>query len=357
MTAAATTAPGVVMVVPGDVDDPLLPSGGNTYDRRLRDELRRRRWNVSWRPVPGSWPGGDTTARTRLAQALRAVPAPVPLLVDGLVACAAPDVVRPVAADRPVVVIVHMPLGSASPGAYALEGPVLRSARAVVATSEWSRRWLLAAYALHPERVHVARPGTDPGPVAAGSAGGGALLCVASVVPGKGHDVLAGALSQLADLPWRCECVGSLSRDPDFVDRVRDDLRCAGMSSRVVFTGPRTGAALAASYDAADLLVLPSRAETWGMVVTEALARGVPVIASNVGGSPEAMGADAGGTPPGLLVPPEDRDALATSLRCWLVDPDLRGVLRAAALHRRGTLAGWQVTADEVARVLEGVAA
>ena len=357
MSGAATSAPAVVMVVPGDVDDPQRPSGGNTYDRRLRDELRRTQWSVSWRRVPGSWPDGDTTARTHLAHELRAAPAHVPLLVDGLLACAAPDVVRPVAAHRPVVVLVHMPLGTSAPGAYALEGPVLRAASAVVVTSGWTRRWLLDAYALRPQRVHVARPGSDPGPVAAGTTGGGALLCVASVVPGKGHDVLVGALARVQELRWRCECVGALARDRSFVARVRDDLRSAGLSSRVVLTGPRTGAALASAYHAADVLVLPSRGETWGMVVTEALARGIPVIASDVGGVAAAMGAGTGGTLPGLLVPPEDRDALADALRRWLVEPDLRHVLRAAAVRRRDTLPGWDLTAAEVAGVLTGVAA
>ena len=101
------------------------------------------------------------------------------------------------------------------------------------------------------------------------------------------------------------------------------------------FTGPRTGADLAAAYAAADVLVLASRGETYGMVVTEALARGLPVIATAVGGLPEALGRGPGGDLPGLLVPPDDPAALAAALRRWLGEPDLRQRLRQSAAERR----------------------
>ena len=84
--------------------------------------------------------------------------------------------------------------------------------------------------------------------------------------------------------------MGSLTRDPEFVDRIGRRSRAAGIGDRVHLTGPLTGADLDAAYAAADVLVLASRAETYGMVVTEALARGLPVIASAVGGVPEAVG-------------------------------------------------------------------
>jgi glycosyltransferase involved in cell wall biosynthesis len=347
----------LVLVVPGDVDDPARPSGGNTYDRRAADELRRRGWDVRWCPVPGAWPDADTAARARLAGVLGATSPDTTVLVDGLVACGAPEVVVPAAARHRLVVLVHAPLGGLGPAAYAREGPVLRAAEAVVATSSWSAEWLTAAYGLRDTRVHVARPGATPAPVAAGSPDGGHLLCVASVVPGKGQDVLVAALARLADLSWRCTCVGSLARSPAFAEAVQRDVRSAGLASRVRLTGPLAGEALATAYDAADLLVLPSLHETWGMVVTEALSRGVPVVASAVGGVPEALGTAPGGDRPGLLVPPSDPDALAAALRRWLQEPRLRERLRDAALLRRAELPGWDLTADHLVGALATVAA
>jgi glycosyltransferase involved in cell wall biosynthesis len=193
----------------------------------------------------------------------------------------------------------------------------------------------------------VAPPGVDPAPLAAGSESGSRLLCVAAVTPRKGQDVLAEALKTLDDLAFQCVLVGALDRAPAYVAGVR-----AAAGDRVQFAGTRTGAALDATYAEADLLVLPSRAEPYGMVVTEALARGLPVVGTRVDGVPEALGAAPDGTVPGVLVPPGDAYALAAALRAWLTDPDLRRRWRAAARERRDTLRGWDVTTERLIEVL-----
>jgi glycosyltransferase involved in cell wall biosynthesis len=236
------------------------------------------------------------------------------------------------------------------------ERAVLSSATAVVTTSAWTRARLIELYGLPDGRLHVAEPAVDEAALAAGTAAGGELLCVAAVTPGKGHDVLLAALAATLDLGWSCVCVGSLDRDPAFVSALRRRSLAGGLDARVRFPGPRTGADLERSYAAADLLVLASRAETYGMVVGEALARGVPVLASDVGGVPESLGRGADGSRPGLLVPPGDPTALGAALRSWLGDARLRDRLRTAARERRDSLAGWPATAAVVAGVLAGAA-
>jgi len=124
----------------------------------------------------------------------------------------------------------------------------------------------------------------------------------------------------------------------------------------VCFPGPRTGPELDRAYAAADLLVLTSHAETYGMVVTEALARGLPVIAAQVGGVTEALGRGEDRTRPGLLVPPGDPAAFGTALRGWLGDAELRGRLRRAARERRASLRPWAATTSDVADALREVA-
>lgn len=309
----------VHVVVPEGIDDPARPSGGNTYDRQVCRGLVECGWTVREHAV-------------RSAQAVAAIADGAPVLIDGLIAAGAEEVL----AGSLLVVLVHMPIGDER------ERAVLQAAAAVVATSEWARRHLIDVHGLPGDRVHVARPGVDRAAPARGSDGGGALLCVGAVIPGKGHDVLVAALAAIEDLAWTCACVGTLDRDPAFVERVRHD--------RIDFLGPRTGAALDDCYAAADVLVLPSRTESYGMVIAEALARGLPAIASDVGGVAEALGDG------GVLVAPEDPAALGGALRTWLEDADHRARLRAAAARRRAALEPWSATSARIADVLAEVA-
>jgi glycosyltransferase involved in cell wall biosynthesis len=187
----------------------------------------------------------------------------------------------------------------------------------------------------------------DPGPRATGSAAGSRLLCVGPVTPDKGHDVLLAALGELSDLEWRCTCVGALDLDPGFVDK----LRASAVADRVAFTGPLTPRQLEEVGSTTDLVVSASRRESYGMAVAEGLARAIPVVATDVGGHPEAVG-DAG-----LLVPVDDEHALADALRRWLTDATLRERLRDLADERRTTFATWPEAARVVSDVLARVAA
>ena len=164
------------------------------------------------------------------------------------------------------------------------------------------------------------------------------------------------ALARIPDLPWTCTFVGSLDREPSFVDRLRRRAADACLADRIRFAGPLAGDALTGMYRASDLLVLPSRLEAYGMVVTEALAAGLPVVGTTVGGVPEALGRTASGLP-GRLVPPDDPAALAEVLGAWLRDAGLRARLRTAARERRRTLDDWDRTVESVADVLGGVLA
>lgn len=348
---SGSTSRTVHVILPGDIDDPATPSGGNTYDRRVCAGLTDRGWAVHEHAVPGAWPSPGPADRAALAAVLTATPDDAVVLLDGLVASTVPDLLAPHADRLRLVVLVHMPFDDEA------EGRALAAARAVVTTSEWTRRRLLLRHPLRRDRIRVAPPGVTPAPLAPpGSAAGNRLLCVAAVTHHKGHDVLVDALTVRAESTWTLVCAGTLTREPELVRRLRDRLVGAGLADRVRFAGPLTGAALDAAYDAADLLVLPSRGETYGMVVTEALARGLPVLTTQVGGLPEALGRTADGDVPGLLVPPDDPAALAGALSWWLGDELLRARLRWSALARRHTLTDWTVTTASLAAVLEEVA-
>jgi glycosyltransferase involved in cell wall biosynthesis len=223
----------------------------------------------------------------------------------------------------------------------------------VITTSEWTRSELIARGLAEPDRITVARPGTDTAPAATGSESGGQLLCVGAVAPHKGQDVLVQALAGMIDLPdWSCSIVGSLTADPDFASRTAAAIRSAGLTGRVALMGVLTGQRLAEAYRATDLVVAPSRAESYGMVVTEALARGIPVVATRVGGIPEAIA----GSKAGILTPSNDPGALRAVLQQWLEDPGWRAGLKAEAVSSRSVTRTWDESAEIVAAVLSDVA-
>ncbi|MFI6409795.1 glycosyltransferase family 4 protein [Streptomyces sp. NPDC050548] len=346
-------------VMPGGVDDPAAPSGGNAYDRRVSLDLPGFGWQVHKHAVDGEWPRPGADARAELARVLRELPDGAAVLLDGLVACGVPEIVVPEADRLGLAVLVHLPLGdetgleaAVAAELDAKERTVLRAVSAVIGTSDWAVRRLVSHHGLAPERVHVATPGADIAPLASGTDGVSRLLCVAAVTPRKGQHRLIEALAAAADLPWTCTCVGGLGTDPEYVDHLRGLIRQYGLQDRLHLAGPQAGAQLDASYASADLMVLMSYAETYGMAVTEALARGIPVLATDVGGLPEAVGRAPDGGVPGILVPPEDPAALAAELRGWFGEADVRRRLKAAARGRRAALDGWATTARSLAGVL-----
>jgi len=343
-------------VVPGGIDDLNTPSGGNIYDRRMSEKLAA--W-VTEVPVAGTWPLPDRAARATLAMTLAGLPDGSVVLIDGLVACGVPEVVVPAARRLRLAVLLHLPLGDETglPATLATdldarERETLHAVAAVVATSPWAGRRLIEHHGLDPNRVHVVPPGTDPAPLAHGTDGFSRLLCVASVTPRKGQDVLVEALAQVADLPWHCECVGSVRGNPGYVERLLRLVALRGLAGRITLAGPLTPAALAPRYAAADLMVLPSRAETYGMVVTEALARGLPVLATAAGALPDTLGKGPDGGVPGIVVPPGDVQALAEALRMFLTQARLRDRLRSLARDRRRLLEDWDAASRRLAAVL-----
>ncbi|GCD92225.1 glycosyltransferase family 4 protein [Nocardioides sp. LS1] len=323
----------VHVLTPPGVDDPRRPSGGNRYDRRVCEGLEALGWRVHEQAVAGT-----------MASALSRIADGEVVLVDGLVGCATPDALVAEADRLRLVVLLHMPFDGGA-------AELLRRA-VVVTTSSWTRGHLLARDGLDPGRVHVAEPGVDAAPAAPGTPDGGRLLCAGAITTAKGHDVLLAALARVADLPWSLRAVGALDLEPGLVEGLRAQATGDGIGDRVRFTGPLTEPDLDDEYAASDLLVSASRAESYGMVVSEALSHGIPVVATEVGGVPEALGGTDASTRPGALVPADDPDALAEVLRRWLTEPGTRDRWRSAARRRAGSLPRWSSTAARVAEAL-----
>ncbi|MGB3953888.1 MAG: glycosyltransferase family 4 protein, partial [Brooklawnia sp.] len=193
-------------------------------------------------------------------------------------------------------------------------------------------------------------PGTDPAELAPGSSrygGPPTLLWLGRLSRIKDPLTFVEALTRLADLGWNARLVGPDTSDDDVTREVRGRIAEARLTDRIKLLGPQHGAVLEASWAQTDLLVHTSRTETYGMVVSEALARGVPSIVPAGTGAEDAQAV-------GASFSPGDVPALTEALRTWLTNPELRQRWRAEAREQRRHLPTWQQTAEVVASVLTG---
>jgi glycosyltransferase involved in cell wall biosynthesis len=336
----------VVMVIPGRLD---ARTGGSIYDRRIVDGLRQRAWHVDVLELDASFPYPTALARAEADAALAAIAAGSIVIVDSLALGAMPDLLIREAERVRIVALVHQPLAVAAGLDLAeaarfqeAERRALGAAALVVVTGRATLD-LLAPYDVAPNRIVVVEPGTDAAPVARGSGAPGPLrlLSVATVHAGKGHELLLGALAAIPCRGWHLTCAGSLTRDPATADRLRQKVTSLGLGDHVSLVGDLDRSALASCYDAADVFVLATQQETYGMAVAEALARGLPVVATMTGAIPELLGDAAG-----ILVPVGDEPALIAALQRVLDDAPLRARLADGARRARERLPSWDTASD-----------
>jgi glycosyltransferase involved in cell wall biosynthesis len=342
----------LVFMVPGSL---TTRTGGYEYDRRTIAGLRARGWLVAVRELDASFPYPTPAALDDAARALAAVDDGTSVLIDGLALGAMPDQIEREASRLRIVALVHLPLAEeigitedVAVRRAAAERRALSSASFVIVTGKLVTR-VIATYGVPSDLIAVVEPGTDRSPLARGSRDGcPQLLCVATVNQGKGYDILINALAAVPHRNWRLTCAGSVDRYPSTVQRLRSMLSDCGLEERVSFAGELDATRLAACYDTADVFVLATLHETYGMAVTEALSRGLPIVGTATGAIPDLVGEDAG-----LIVPPGDTAALATALSRMIGEPHLRARLAAGARRVRDRLPTWDDASDRMVAVLE----
>lgn len=340
----------IVFAIPGDL---TLPTGGYGYDRRLLAEWEAMGVAARHLELPGSFPAPSEADLAETGRAILSQPYESVLLIDGLAYGAFPEGIAAGLAGR-VVALVHHPLGleaGLSPeraaALLARETAALRYASAVIVTSQSTKRLLVADFDVPEARITVAEPGVDPAPRAVDSQAGAPLqlLAVGSLVPRKGYDVLVAALAGLEDLSWRLTIIGVADRAPATAAALAAQIAEAGLEDRIHLAGAVDQPALEAAYAAADLFVMPSLFEGYGMVLTEALARGLPILCTT-GGAAAETAPDAAA----LKVRPGDIAALRAGLARLLSDAGERRGRSDAAWHAAGALPRWRETATIVAQ-------
>jgi glycosyltransferase involved in cell wall biosynthesis len=347
----------VAFAVPGDL---ATPTGGYAYDRRMIAELHKLSWQVDLIGLGDGFPRPSGAQKSFAAKALDTAAGAHPVIIDGLALGVLPEAAAAVSAKRPLIALVHHPLaletGLSPSDADAMrdsERAALRSAKSVVVTSEPTAKILAADYGVARERITVARPGTDRSALPRSGGGGDVvqLLSVGALVHRKGFDVLIAALATLADLPWRLSIAGDRTRSPAVAAQLDADIARHGLGNRVQVLGAVSDGRIEALYAEADVFVLASRFEGYGMAYAEALARGLPVIGTTGGAIPDTVPPEAG-----VLVEPNDVNALARALRMLIGGPDERRWFAAGARAAGEKLPTWRESAKRFAGAIEALA-
>jgi glycosyltransferase involved in cell wall biosynthesis len=329
-------------------------TGGTLYDRRMVDELRAAGSTVVLHELDGAFPQCAAATEDAAGRLLAALPDGARVVADGLALPAFRSSLAAHAGRLRFSALVHHPLADETGlddadrrALFDTERHLLRHAGAVIVPSPAMGR-RLADFDVSAARIFVVPPGTDPAARAAGSGSDKiSLLCVASVTPRKGHLTLLAALEWCRDLDWQLTCAGPTELDPACWDRVQAAIGDRDLGGRAAFPGTRTGRDLDALYDRADLFVLASAYEGYGMAFADALARGLPVVASGAGAVAETVPAAAG-----ILVPVGDVDALAAALRRVIADPALRRAKADGAWAAGQALPDWPAAARQFAAAL-----
>ncbi|MEO0957041.1 MAG: glycosyltransferase family 4 protein [Pseudomonadota bacterium] len=350
---------GALFAVPGRLD---LATGGYEYARRLLSILApgETPCALTYWPLPDLGIAPQRDALEEAARRLAAGPFGWPVLIDGLALGVLPPEIL-ASCHGPLAALVHHPLalehGLSKADAARLaasERAALAEAHVVITTSKHTAETLVAEYDVPRARISVARPGiprpghqdgriaTPPKRPCAGPM----LLSIGTLIPRKGYDLLLEALSQHTDLPWQLRVIGDPTRDPAHAAALRERVDKLGLADRVRFEGVKERADLADAYAEADLFVLASRHEGYGMAYAEAMAAGVPVVGCDAGAVAEAT---AGGA---HLVPPGEVSHLADALRPLIATAEARAALAARGRAAARRLNDWDDTASSVAAAL-----
>jgi len=312
----------LALVVPGPIDQ---LTGGYLFARRVVDGLIGQGQRIEVVELAGRFPDADEEARAASASALARLDGDV--VIDGLALAGFEACLAAAAARLRLIAWVHHPL-AAETGLSAterarfrlLEARLLPFFRGVICPSR-STAAAVAAYGIAPARIAAAPPGTaKPSAMAPAKKATGRvrLLLVGTATPRKGHLVLIEALARLRRADWELRCIGSLGRDLAYVAALRRAIAAHGLETQVSLVDEMPHEALGRAYDAADLFVLPSFHEGYGMALAEALAHGLPIVTTRAGAIAETVPESAA-----FFVEPGDAAGLAARLAQLLDDRDV----------------------------------
>lgn len=329
-------------------------SGGYAYDRRIVDGLREAGHAVRVVELAGPHPLTDDFSRDAACAAWDSIADDSRPIIDGLALPAFAGLDDALAA-RNAVGLIHHPTALETgfseeqrAALLAIEKRLLPRLARLVVTSAATAERLAADFAVDRARIRVVAPGTDDAPRSKGSSGPTCqVLSIGALVPRKGHDVLLRALARLFDLDWHLTIVGSPTRDPVYAAGLPALAEELGIAQHVRIAGELDADALEALWQQTDLFALATYWEGYGMVIAEALKRGVPVAVTDGGAAGKLVTPESG-----VVVPVGDRINLSKALRRLMFGAGLRREMAEAAWRVGQTLPDWPTQVREFAQAL-----
>lgn len=345
----------ICFMIPGD---PETRTGGYHYDRRIIYGLKERELSVQLASLREDFPFPSPETLIQAEKTISGLPAGQSVIIDGLAFGAFPErLASRLAQDRLLIALVHHPLARETglnpqerEQLYLSERRALAYADRVVVTGPATARELHSDYQVPKRSLKVILPGTEHKGLAIGGEGRCCnLLSVATLTPRKNQLQLLEALALLDPTEnWKLTLAGSDQRDRDYAAEVVGTVGRLGLEDRVVVRGELAPAELDRCYHEADVFVLPSLMEGYGMVFAEALAHGLPIVAPRSAGIVETLPDNCG-----LFVEPGDLADLKRSLERILIDKEFLATLRLGALGARETLPRWDKAVGQFARLLD----
>lgn len=345
----------ILFIIPGDIN---LPTGGYRYDKQIIEAWKNSGFDVTLISIIGSYPFPSDEDQKLALEEISNFPKADIAVVDGLLGGTSPKFMEAVSQKMPTVALIHHPLclengldKQTAQKLKALEHQGLEFTSSLITTSPTTSKTVSGLFGYAINKIHTVLPGVERGNISTGSQTECInLLCVGSIIERKGHKVLLQALSELKALNWKLDCIGSTNFDPKLYDKLKNIIAEEGLSKKVIFHGAVDEAVIQKAYESADVFVLPSLFEGYGMAYAEAIVRGIPVIGTTAGAIPETV-PDACG----ILVEPENVKELAQALEQLITNTKLREQYKKKTLKAEPSFPTWESSANQFIEILKDI--
>jgi glycosyltransferase involved in cell wall biosynthesis len=339
----------VHFLITGDIQS---LTGGYLYNMHMINGLRGKGHLVNVFGTDWQWKDSDSLEYI-CRHHLKKLPHGSCVIVDSLILASLHHIVQEFGDRLKFLGLIHLPASynvlSGVHGKLADEElTAINDMRQVIVTGQFTFD-LLCNVGLNPARICLVEPGTDhfprkkrykPVP--------SELLCIANYSALKAQDVLIRALCRLTAWNWSLHLYGDTNRDKKYTEALRSLIRQLKMEHRIIVHGIVERHEISTVFLNADLFLMPSLFESYGMAITESLAHGIPVVTTSAGNIPYTLPAGMG-----LLTEPGNEEQLADTIRSIFYDPVKYDALCKAASQYFKQVRSWEQAVSDFETILQ----